>query len=154
MQDADRLEALGVIGTFRCIATGVRFGAQFFDAADPWAVNRPLDDKRFSVDHFFTKLLKLPETFQAVEGRAEAERRVRDHAFAARGATGGIDLAASGGWKRENGLARHPEEAGAKRSATEGSLSLEAVSTALARKRSLVACSFSGQARRRFALLL
>ena len=76
LQDADRLEALGVIGTFRCIATGVRFGAHFFDAADPWAVNRPLDDKRFSVDHFFTKLLKLPETFQTADGRAEANRRV------------------------------------------------------------------------------
>lgn len=76
LQDADRLEALGVIGTFRCIATGVRFGAHFFDAADPWAVNRPLDDKRFSIDHFFTKLLKLPETFQTTEGRAEANRRV------------------------------------------------------------------------------
>ena len=76
LQDADRLEALGVIGTFRCIATGVRFGARFFDDADPWAINRPLDDKRFSVDHFFTKLLTLPATFQTIEARAEADRRV------------------------------------------------------------------------------
>jgi uncharacterized protein len=57
LQDADRLEALGVIGTFRCIATGVRLDAAFFDANDPWAEHRPLDDKRFSVDHFFVKLL-------------------------------------------------------------------------------------------------
>ena len=76
LQDADRLEALGVIGTFRCIATGVRFGAQFFDADDPWANDRELDDKRFSVDHFFTKLLGLPATFQTTAGRAEADRRV------------------------------------------------------------------------------
>jgi uncharacterized protein len=75
LQDADRLEALGVIGTFRCIATGVRFGAEFFDAEDPWAERRELDDKRYSVDHFFTKLLKLPATFQTEEGRLEAERR-------------------------------------------------------------------------------
>ena len=75
LQDADRLEALGVIGTFRCIATGVRFGAQFFDANDPWARERELDDKRYSVDHFFTKLLKLPATFQTETGRLEAERR-------------------------------------------------------------------------------
>ena len=77
LQDADRLEALGVIGTFRCIATGVRLGAQFFDDDDPWARARALDDKRFSVDHFFTKLLGLPSTFQTVEGREEADRRVR-----------------------------------------------------------------------------
>lgn len=75
LQDADRLEALGVIGTFRCIATGVRFDAEFFDANDPWASGRALDDKRYSVDHFFVKLLKLPSTFQTEEGRREAERR-------------------------------------------------------------------------------
>src|SRR5919199_6427030 len=48
LQDADRLEALGAVGVFRCIATGVRFGAAFFDQDDPWAVARPLDDAAFS----------------------------------------------------------------------------------------------------------
>jgi uncharacterized protein len=76
LQDADRLEALGVIGTFRCIATGVPLGADFFDANDPWAERRTLDDKRYSVDHFFVKLFKLPATFQTDAGRAEAMRRV------------------------------------------------------------------------------
>jgi len=76
LQDADRLEALGVIGAFRCIATGVRFDAAFFDANDPWAAHRSLDDKRYSVDHFFVKLFKLPATFQTEVGRAEAMRRV------------------------------------------------------------------------------
>lgn len=75
LQDADRLEALGVIGTFRCIATGVRFDAQFFHATDPWAAHRPLDDAQYSVDHYFTKLLTLPATFHTIGGRAEAERR-------------------------------------------------------------------------------
>lgn len=76
LQDGDRLEALGVIGTFRCIATGVRFDAAFFDADDPWAEHRALDDTRYSVDHFFVKLFKLPATFQTAVGRAEANRRV------------------------------------------------------------------------------
>ena len=75
LQDADRLEALGVIGTFRCIATGVQLGAAFFHADDPWAGERALDDKHYSVDHFFTKLLKLPSTFHTEPGRREAERR-------------------------------------------------------------------------------
>jgi uncharacterized protein len=75
LQDADRLDALGVIGTFRCVAMGVRLGAVFVHPSDPWAEERALDDGRYSVDHFFTKLLKLPTTFQTVAGRLEAGRR-------------------------------------------------------------------------------
>ncbi len=77
LQDADRLEALGALGLARTFSTGERLGARYFDAADPWALERPLDDRRFSVDHFFTKLLGLPATFRTVAGRQEAERRVR-----------------------------------------------------------------------------
>ena len=76
LQDADRLEALGAIGLLRCVTTGVRLESAWFDADDPWAEARPLDDARFSVDHFFTKLLKLPETMCTEAGRREAERRV------------------------------------------------------------------------------
>lgn len=75
LQDADRLEALGTLGTFRCIATGVAMNAAFFDADDPWARQRPLDDARFSTDHFFAKLLRLPATMLTAAGRAEAGRR-------------------------------------------------------------------------------
>jgi uncharacterized protein len=75
LQDADRLEALGAIGLFRCISTGVRMGAAYFHEADPFARSRPLDDRAFSIDHFQTKLLKLPASFLTAAGRAEAERR-------------------------------------------------------------------------------
>ena len=75
LQDADRLEALGVIGLFRCVSTGVRMGAQYFHDDDPFARARPLDDRAFSVDHFFTKLLGLPATMRTAAGRAEAEAR-------------------------------------------------------------------------------
>jgi uncharacterized protein len=76
LSDADRLEALGVIGLFRTISTGVRMGAHYFDADDPWATDRPLDDRAYSVDHFFTKLFRLPETLSTERGRKEAHRRV------------------------------------------------------------------------------
>lgn len=75
LQDADRLEALGVIGLFRCISTGVLMGARYFHDTDPWAQARELDDRAFSVDHFAVKLLKLPATMRTPAGRAEAERR-------------------------------------------------------------------------------
>ena len=75
LQDADRLEALGAIGLFRCISTGVRMGAAYFHDADPFARSRSLDDRAFSIDHFYTKLLRLPASFLTPAGRAEAERR-------------------------------------------------------------------------------
>lgn len=75
LQDADRLEALGAIGWLRCISTGVRMRADWFHADDPWAAARELDDRRYSVDHLFTKLLGLPATMRTEAGRAEAARR-------------------------------------------------------------------------------
>lgn len=75
LQDADRLEALGALGLFRCLATGVRMGAQFFHADDPFARERPLDDRAYSIDHFYTKLLRLPEGMRTEAGRVEAQRR-------------------------------------------------------------------------------
>jgi len=75
LQDADRLEALGVIGLMRCISTGTLMGARYFHDADPWAKDRSLDDIAYSVDHFETKLLRLPDTLRTEAGRAEAGRR-------------------------------------------------------------------------------
>ncbi len=75
LQDADRLEALGAIGIMRLFSTGNRLGAKYFHPEDPWAKNRALNDNLFSVDHFFTKLLKLPATFHTPKGREEAKAR-------------------------------------------------------------------------------
>lgn len=75
LQDADRLEALGALGVFRTISTGTRMGGRYFHSADPWARDRPLDDHAHSVDHFFTKLLRLPDTMNTERGRHEAHRR-------------------------------------------------------------------------------
>jgi uncharacterized protein len=75
LQDADRLEALGALGLFRTIATGVSMGARLFDPEDPFAERRELDDRRFTIDHFFTKLLKLPDTFRTAWARSEALKR-------------------------------------------------------------------------------
>ena len=77
LQDADRLEALGAIGAFRNISTGTLMGSQYFHAADPWAHARELDDKAYSLDHFFVKLLRLPATMRTSAGRVEATRRAQ-----------------------------------------------------------------------------
>lgn len=82
LQDADRLEAIGAIGLMRCVSTGVRMGARYLDGSDPFAADRPLDDRRFSIDHFYVKLLALESTMCTDAGRAEARRRTAFlHAF-------------------------------------------------------------------------
>ncbi len=58
VQDADRLEALGAIGLARVFAVSGALGVALFDGEDPFAQYRPLDDKRYALDHFQTKLLE------------------------------------------------------------------------------------------------
>ncbi|WP_368542433.1 phosphohydrolase [Enterobacter soli] len=69
VQDADRLEALGAIGLARVFAVSGALGVALFDAADPFADSRPLDDRAYALDHFQTKLLRLPDTMQTAVGR-------------------------------------------------------------------------------------
>lgn len=77
LQDADRLEALGAIGLMRAFSTGARMGARYFHPEDPWAKKRECNDLEFSIDHFFTKLLKLENSFQTEQGKLEARRRTQ-----------------------------------------------------------------------------
>lgn len=76
LQDADRLEALGAIGIARVFYIAGRLGSALFDDADPLAERRALDDMRYALDHFETKLFRLPETMQTAAGRALAAARV------------------------------------------------------------------------------
>ncbi len=75
VQDADRLEALGAIGIARCMIVGGKLGRQLYDAADPFCRDRDPDDGLFTIDHFYTKLLKLPETMNTEAARNEARIR-------------------------------------------------------------------------------
>jgi uncharacterized protein len=75
VQDADRLDSLGAIGIARCLLVGGRLDRPLCAAEDPFCDERAPDDSRYTVDHFYAKLLKLPATMQTAAGRAEAERR-------------------------------------------------------------------------------
>jgi len=78
LQDADRLDAIGAIGVARCFYIGGRMNSLLHDVADPAAEHRPLDDSRFTLDHFPAKLFKLANGFQTDAGRRlAAQRHVR-----------------------------------------------------------------------------
>jgi len=75
VQDADRLEAIGAIGIARCFLTGGSMGTALYENSDPFAKNRDLDDRQFTLDHFYCKLLGLADTMKTDAGRAEAIKR-------------------------------------------------------------------------------
>jgi uncharacterized protein len=77
VQDADRMESLGAIGLARTFYVAGRMGSQLFDGEDPFAKNRELDDKKFAIDHFKTKLFKLPKTMKTDSGKEEAIKRAQ-----------------------------------------------------------------------------
>lgn len=75
VQDADRLDAIGAIGVARCFYVAGRMGSGLYESLDPQATARPLDDKRYALDHFSTKLFRLQEGFQTAAGAAMARQR-------------------------------------------------------------------------------
>ena len=75
LQDADRLDALGMIGVARLFYVSGRMGGGLYDPQDPHATHRDYDDKRFAADHFHTKLFKLADGFQTATGARLAKAR-------------------------------------------------------------------------------
>ncbi len=75
VQDADRLEAVGAIGITRCFLTGGSMGTPLYEPSDPFAKNRDPDDRRYTLDHFYCKLLGLAETMKTEAGKTEAIKR-------------------------------------------------------------------------------
>ncbi len=77
LQDADRLEAIGAIGVARCFYTAGRMGSLLYDADDPRAERRPLDDRSYAIDHFRAKLLTLEGGFRTPAGTRLARERTQ-----------------------------------------------------------------------------
>jgi uncharacterized protein len=75
LQDADRLDALGAIGIARVFATSGSLKRPFYNIDDPFCKTRTPDDKTWTVDHFFQKLLQLESLMNTKSGKAEAKKR-------------------------------------------------------------------------------
>jgi len=75
VQDADRLDALGAIGIARCFTVGGALDQTLYNPDDPFCDERAPNDDSYTLDHFYAKLLRLPDTMQTEAGRAVAEQR-------------------------------------------------------------------------------
>ena len=77
LQDADRLDALGAIGIARVFATGGSLKRPFYNIDDPFCKTRNPNDKIWTVDHFYQKLLKLDSLMNTKSGKIEAKNRTK-----------------------------------------------------------------------------
>jgi uncharacterized protein len=75
LQDADRLDAIGLVGVARCFYTAGRLGSSLYHPDDPAGKERALDDRSYALDHFPKKLLTLATGFNTVAGRRMAHER-------------------------------------------------------------------------------
>jgi len=79
VRDADRLDGLGAIGIMRWAITGtVRRTPETlcYHPDDPFGGRHTLDDGRYMLDHFFSKLLKLGDGMSTATGRELAQQRI------------------------------------------------------------------------------
>mgnify|MGYP003385582548 CR=1 FL=1 len=75
VQDADRVDALGMIGIGRLFSVGNSLGREMFHSNEPlpnrW---REPDEYKYTVDHFYTKLIKIQFTMKTTLGKMIAEK--------------------------------------------------------------------------------
>lgn len=77
LQDADRLDALGAIGIARTFAVGGAEARQIYNNTDPFCKARDPDDRSWTVDHFYRKLLVLEKRMNTKFAKKEARKRTK-----------------------------------------------------------------------------
>lgn len=77
LQDADRLDALGAIGIARVFAVAGSEKRRFYNTDDPFCKKRDPDDQKWSLDHFYKKLLLLESRMNTSSGKVEAKIRTK-----------------------------------------------------------------------------
>ena len=76
VQDADRLDSLGAIGIARTLIVGGRLDRPLYHPEDPFCLERSPEDDRWTIDHFYEKLFRLPDLMHTDEAKKIARSRV------------------------------------------------------------------------------
>ena len=77
LQDADRIDALGTIGFARMIIYGEYMKRKLHHPNEIIPRNREINDNEYTLDHVYTKLIKIPEKMNTKIGRKIAEIRIK-----------------------------------------------------------------------------
>ena len=77
LQDADRLDAIGAIGIARTFVVGGSENRPIYKNQDPFCKTRKPNDKKWTVDHFFKKLLIVEKKMNTKSAKIEAKRRTK-----------------------------------------------------------------------------
>lgn len=77
VQDADRLDAIGCIGIARTMAVGFAHGNPLYNFENPFPLGREPDDHNNILDHFYQKLLTLPDTLHTKAAKCDAKIRIQ-----------------------------------------------------------------------------
>lgn len=75
VQDADRMDSIGAIGVARMMMVGGTFNCSLYNEDDPFCETRKPQDRLWTIDHFYSKLLKLNQGFHTQAAKDEAQRR-------------------------------------------------------------------------------
>jgi len=76
VQDADRLDGLGLVGLARLFYIAGRMGSSLAHPDDPLGNQRALDDRLYALDHIMVKLAQLPDMMGLEAGRALGRERL------------------------------------------------------------------------------
>lgn len=78
LQDADLLEATGAVSIMRTFGSGMVMGNRtFYNLEDPFCKKRKPDDKSYSLDLFFTRLLIAKDRMHTKTAKSIAKRRTK-----------------------------------------------------------------------------
>lgn len=76
VQDADRLDGLGLVGLARMFYIAGRMDSSLAHPTDPLGQERDFDDRRYALDHIMVKLARLPDMMQLEAARALGRARL------------------------------------------------------------------------------
>jgi uncharacterized protein len=76
VQDADRLDGLGLVGLARLFYIAGKMDSSLAHPDDPLGRSRDFNDRRYALDHIMVKLAKLPDMMQLEAARALGRERL------------------------------------------------------------------------------